>query len=124
MSSISTPFRGGRINRRESLHVGTLGALGLALPQLLRAEATRNAAREMSCILIFPFGGPASRIYSISSRMPPPRSAASFSPLLLACQGSALPSTSRSWRGWPSSFLSSARSRIARPTMTLRPITC
>lgn len=61
MSSISTSFRGGRISRREALHVGALGALGLALPQLLRAEATRSGPREMSCILIFPFGGPATQ---------------------------------------------------------------
>jgi hypothetical protein len=47
------------INRRELLHAGALGALGLSLPQLLRAESAARPKQIKSCILIFAFGGPA-----------------------------------------------------------------
>jgi hypothetical protein len=44
------------------LQVGTLGALGIALPQLLRADARRKSSQPRSsadaCILIFLNGGP------------------------------------------------------------------
>lgn len=49
--------------RRDLLRVGSLGAVGLALPDVLRAEliATRGkpAPRAKSCILFFLEGGPA-----------------------------------------------------------------
>ena len=47
-------------SRRTALTFGALGVSGLALPQLLRAEATTIAARSKakSCILLFQFGGP------------------------------------------------------------------
>src|SRR5689334_10796855 len=55
--------------RRRLLQVGGLGALGLTLPGLLRAEAARGAeegasgpvrgpAPIRSCILVFYYGGP------------------------------------------------------------------
>src|SRR5262245_4445044 len=47
------------INRRELLHAGALGALGLSLPQLLRAESAARPNKIKSCIIIFAFGGPA-----------------------------------------------------------------
>lgn len=54
-----------RLARRDALRVGGLGALGLTLPQLLRAEAadaggvTGDASpRAKSCILFFMEGGP------------------------------------------------------------------
>jgi hypothetical protein len=50
-----------RISRRELLQVGAIGALGLSLPQLLRADAgagRSGSAAADSCILIFLNGGP------------------------------------------------------------------
>ena len=50
------------ISRRGLLQAGSLGVLGLSLPQLLRAENAAPAKRERkvakSCILIFLEGGP------------------------------------------------------------------
>jgi hypothetical protein len=50
------------VTRRELLQVGTIGALGLSLPGLLRAEARTGtgsrAATADSCILVFLNGGP------------------------------------------------------------------
>jgi hypothetical protein len=54
-----TPARGATWSRREWLRLGGLGALGLSLPALLRAEAAgppRPAAR--SCVLFLLHGGP------------------------------------------------------------------
>ena len=51
-----------RLNRRQLLRIGGLGALGLNLPALLRAEGTPSpnagVGRIKSCILIFYYGGP------------------------------------------------------------------
>jgi len=55
----------GALTRREMLHVGSLGATGLVLPQLLRADATGGRSTQVpsrhakSCILFFLEGGPA-----------------------------------------------------------------
>src|SRR5882672_11388556 len=51
------------ITRREWLRIGGLGALGLTLPNLLRAEETERTRRKESgrakaCILIYLAGGP------------------------------------------------------------------
>jgi hypothetical protein len=50
------------MSRRALLRVGGLGALGLTIPDLLRAEGERGVARAgktiRSCILIFYYGGP------------------------------------------------------------------
>src|SRR5207248_10757372 len=46
------------VNRRQILQAGAIGYLGLSLPRLLRAEATRSAASADSCILVFVNGGP------------------------------------------------------------------
>jgi hypothetical protein len=49
----------GRPHRREWLRLGGLGALGLSLPALLRAEASAPAARTgRSCVLFLLQGGP------------------------------------------------------------------
>jgi hypothetical protein len=46
------------ISRRSFLRVGSLGALGLSLPDLLRARATAASSRpEVSCILLWLQGG-------------------------------------------------------------------
>ena len=47
-----------RITRRRLLEVGGLGAVGLSLPGLLRAEAAAPRARAKSCIIVFLNGGP------------------------------------------------------------------
>lgn len=48
-------------SRRTFLRAGSLGALGLQLPQLLaaRGEAATRPSRAKSCILLFATGGPA-----------------------------------------------------------------
>ncbi len=50
------------LTRRDVLHVGGLGLLGLSLPQLQRARAEAapgaTAGRARSCILLFLMGGP------------------------------------------------------------------
>ena len=43
------------LTRRQMLHVGGLGLLGLTLPDQLRAQSSRRAK---SCILLFLMGGP------------------------------------------------------------------
>ncbi len=50
---------GPRVSRREILRVGSLSALGLTLPELLRCQAatTPVAARARSAILVFAQGG-------------------------------------------------------------------
>src|SRR3954449_11034831 len=45
------------LHRRSFLEIGSLGALGLTLPQLLRAEAPSRSSRK-SVILIYMVGGP------------------------------------------------------------------
>jgi uncharacterized protein (DUF1501 family) len=50
------------MGRRELLRVGSLGLLGLGLPELLRARAAAPAKRTRkarACILLFMWGGPA-----------------------------------------------------------------
>src|SRR5262249_51303623 len=55
------------LTRRDALHAGGLGLLGLSLPELLRgraaagspdAGAARRGGRAKSCILLFLMGGP------------------------------------------------------------------
>ena len=48
-----------RLTRRDMLHIGGLGLLGLTSPALLRAHTTRPAsARAKRCIVLFLMGGP------------------------------------------------------------------
>jgi Protein of unknown function (DUF1501) len=50
------------MGRRELLRIGSLGLLGLGLPELLRARAATPAKRTgkaRACILLFMWGGPA-----------------------------------------------------------------
>lgn len=50
---------GPRIARRDLLRAGAAAAVGVSLPQLLRADATRNSrAKADHCIVIFLNGGP------------------------------------------------------------------
>ena len=58
----------GSLMRRDLLHVGGLGALGLGLNEWLGLQQTASASRESSsfgkakaCILMFPYGSPAAR---------------------------------------------------------------
>ncbi|MBG87976.1 MAG: hypothetical protein CMO80_13885 [Verrucomicrobiales bacterium] len=46
------------VSRREALRVGGLTALGLSLPDILRAKAAANPKREVNCILLWMLGGP------------------------------------------------------------------
>src|SRR4051794_33512693 len=55
-----TPARNCKgMTRRSALHAGFLGALGLSLPDLLRARASSGGSgREKSVILLWLDGGP------------------------------------------------------------------
>ena len=57
MSPVSLPFSG-LFDRRTMLRVGAVGTVGLSLPQLLHAQRGTQARRDMSCILVFAWGGP------------------------------------------------------------------
>jgi Protein of unknown function (DUF1501) len=46
------------LTRRQMLHVGGLGLLGLTLPDMLRAQTGPSRPRAKSCILLFLMGGP------------------------------------------------------------------
>jgi uncharacterized protein (DUF1501 family) len=46
------------LNRRDMLQVGAVSALGLSLPQLLRADSMAGPKSADSCILLFLNGGP------------------------------------------------------------------
>ena len=51
----------GRRSRREFLQVGALGAIGLSLPQVLRAKEiglVKPGKENAACIMIFNLGGP------------------------------------------------------------------
>ena len=59
MRSPALSRTGCTFSRRELLRVGGVGALGLTLPQLLRADQTDGAAsRADACIVIYLNGGP------------------------------------------------------------------
>jgi hypothetical protein len=47
-----------RINRREALTIGALGAAGLSLPSLLQARERSPIRRPRACIILFLLGGP------------------------------------------------------------------
>ena len=51
-------FDAAPMGRREFLRAGSLGLLGLTLPQLVRAQ-TAASPRAKACILLFMWGGPA-----------------------------------------------------------------
>ncbi|MBI4663328.1 MAG: DUF1501 domain-containing protein [Verrucomicrobia bacterium] len=53
-------FHATRFSRRHALKVGGLGLLGLTMPGLLRAEATKKGppARAKSVVFLYQFGGP------------------------------------------------------------------
>ena len=46
------------VSRREALRLGGLTALGLSLPQVLRAQQATKPKREVNCILLWMLGGP------------------------------------------------------------------
>jgi hypothetical protein len=79
MLSVPGPATGPRklccgISRRDALHIGGLGAAGLSLPQLLRAEAASESAtrrRHKSVIMIYLCGGPPHQdMYDIKTAAP------------------------------------------------------
>src|SRR5262249_287845 len=46
------------LSRRQLLQLGSVGMLGLSLPAVLAAQATRTSGTARSCIFIFAWGGP------------------------------------------------------------------
>jgi hypothetical protein len=49
--------------RRQLLQLGGIGAIGLGLPDLLRADRTR-AERPKSCIFVVQYGEPVLELFS------------------------------------------------------------
>jgi Protein of unknown function (DUF1501) len=82
-------FLRNRLSRRRILRIGGLGALGLNLAQLLRAESqsTSKSARAKSCILLFQFGG-ASHLDSFDPKPDAPAEiAGEFKPIATSVPG-------------------------------------
>jgi hypothetical protein len=59
LSACSGFFAAAPMHRREVLRAGTLGLLGLGLPQMLQAQSIRKERKAKACILLFMWGGPA-----------------------------------------------------------------
>ena len=53
-----TSLRGRQPTRREILRIGALGATGLCLPELLRAEQAQGLAGHKAVIMIYMVGAP------------------------------------------------------------------
>ncbi len=79
MLSVNGPNSPGRklctgVSRRDALRIGGLGAAGLSLPQLLKAEsaaASANRQRHKSVIMIYLCGGPPHQdMYDIKTAAP------------------------------------------------------
>ena len=62
------------ISRREALRVGGLSALGIHLPDVLRAQAraSERTGREFNCVLLWLLGGPSHiDMYDLKPDAPP-----------------------------------------------------
>ena len=98
------------ITRRDALRVGSLAALGMGLPGLLRAEEKAGRSGEVSCILLWLQGG----LSHIDSFDPKPEAPAEirgeFGVIDTNVPASGSASTSPSWRSSRTSSRSSARS--------------
>ena len=60
-------------SRREFLQVGTLGVLGLTLPDLLRARAAAPTAKKPPAIILLFFDGGASQLETFDPKMTAPK---------------------------------------------------
>jgi hypothetical protein len=82
-------FLRARVSRRAVLRIGSLSALGLSLPTVLRAESEGSigAVRAKSCILLFQFGG-ASHLDSFDPKPDAPAEiAGEFKPIATSVPG-------------------------------------
>ncbi len=83
MNLLSRCF-GSPLNRRNFLHVGAIGALGLTLDQYMRLQAAEPAAKKKpkaeACIHIFLPGGRPTRRAGIRSRSPRSSTAGRWAP--------------------------------------------
>lgn len=80
------------LNRREVLHAGSLGVLGLSLPQLLareaRATSAESAARSAkSCIVLFLMGGSPQHSTFDPKPEAPPEIRGDFAPISTSVPG-------------------------------------
>src|SRR3954469_16428362 len=68
---------------------GSLGLLGLGLPELLRAReaATPRTGRARACILLFMWGGPAHQAACDPKREPPAEYRGEFRPIATCVPG-------------------------------------
>jgi hypothetical protein len=53
----SNPHASQKISRRNLLEVGALSALGVSLPNILRADQNTKPIKAKSCIFIYQYGG-------------------------------------------------------------------
>ena len=113
--------------RRDFLKIGALGFGGLlGLPQLLAAKAQGatlgKLVQDRSVVLLFLQGGP-SHIEFFDPKMTAPAEIRSITGEVAdaSCRASPSAARSRSWRRWPTSWRSSARTaRTTRATPTKR----
>ncbi len=77
-----------RLSRREMLHIGGLGIMGLTLPNLLRAQtAARVGRRAKSCIVLFLMGGPPQHSTWDPKPDAPPEVRGPFAPIATSVPG-------------------------------------
>ena len=89
------------LNRRQLLQIGGIGAIGLGLPELLRAGTPNGSARRSrakSCIFIVQYGG-ASHIDSLDPKPDAPDDIRGpYKPIATAFPACASASCCRAWR--------------------------
>jgi hypothetical protein len=101
-------FDAAPMGRREFLRAGSLGLLGLTLPQLARAQpAARSPAK--ACILLFMWGGPAQQDTWDPKPDAPAEYRGEFRPIPTNVPGSKSASTYRSSPAGPTSWPWSGR---------------
>src|SRR5436190_683463 len=84
---VAGPARAG-VSRRQWLHLGGLGLLGLSLPRLLRADATpANRPAVRSCVLFLLHGGPSQLDIWDMKPAAPPEVRGAFRPIATTVPG-------------------------------------
>jgi hypothetical protein len=91
-SAACADFRRGWLCRRELLRAGSLGILGLGLPDLLRLEAasapaSKGNSKIKSCILLYYYGGPSHHDTWDMKPTAPPEVRGEFKPIATRVPG-------------------------------------
>jgi Protein of unknown function (DUF1501) len=75
------------LSRRQLLQLGSVGMLGLSLPDVLAAQATRSSRTARSCIFLFAWGGPSQLETWDLKPDGPPDSRGEFRPIATSVPG-------------------------------------